>query len=83
MGLPRVWGRLQGNPETLIGPDDGDLGKRNEDKVGLRTPMENVKTLGLWWTIAYYVLLAVGALGWWQCLLSLTESPRALIDFKG
>jgi len=81
MGLPRVWGRLQGAPETLIVPDDRESTKRNEDIVALDSPMEKVKILGLGWTVAYYVLLVAGALGWYHSIWRLTDSQNALIDF--
>lgn len=35
--------------------------------------------LSLGWTVAYYVLLVVGAVAWWRQLWSLTESGNALV----
>ena len=75
MGLPRFWGRLRAE-ETLIGPDIGES-KRVEDK----TPKASNGELGVVWTIAYYVLLVIGAVGWYKYLWSLTESESALTQF--
>ncbi|ROW12500.1 hypothetical protein VMCG_00039 [Cytospora schulzeri] len=58
MGLPRVWGRVEGRSA------DGRWGV----------------PLARGWSLAYYVLLVVGALGWWRGLWRLTESGNALVD---
>ena len=76
-GLPRVWGRLEG-PETLIGPDLGGDNKRREDETSIRVGKGRLNIL---WTVAYYVLLVVGAVSWWKCLWVLTESSNALSKF--
>ncbi|CAG8975138.1 hypothetical protein HYALB_00004437 [Hymenoscyphus albidus] len=75
MGLPRFWGRLTLDNDTIIGPDIGDS-KRSEDgaKAG-------EGSLGLIWTIVYYALLVVGAVGWKEYLWQLTESPSYLAAF--
>jgi prenyl protein peptidase len=57
MGLPRVWGRVEGWDRT-------------------RGPVP----LGIGWSVAYYVLLFVGAVGWWRQLWALTESGNALVS---
>lgn len=75
MGLPRVWGRLK-SEETIIGPDLGES-KRNEEKGSKSTDGQ----LGVLWTIAYYVLLVAGAVGWYKNLWKLTESDLALAKF--
>jgi len=69
MGFPRFWGRV--GPETVLGPDTG--GKR--DGEGGRNGT------GVGWTVAYYGLLVVGAVGWWRLLWRLTESESALTVF--
>lgn len=74
MGLPRFWGKVSAG-ETVIGPDIGE-GKRSED--GRPSDGE----LGVAWTVAYYVLLAIGAYGWWKLLWPLTISESALTTFK-
>lgn len=35
--------------------------------------------LGTGWSVAYYVLLVVGAVAWWRQLWALTESGNALV----
>jgi prenyl protein peptidase len=67
MGFPRFWGRV--GVETLIGSDAG--GEMRGD--------ERWKAVG--WTVVYYVLLVVGAVGWWKLLWPLTESSSALTTF--
>ncbi|KAL8680571.1 MAG: hypothetical protein Q9186_003263 [Xanthomendoza sp. 1 TL-2023] len=69
-GLPRLWGRVEprvamGGP-TVRGKEDSgsELGKERSDRLG--------------WTLAYYILLVVGAVGFQQCLWKLTVSPGAL-----
>jgi len=76
MGFPRFWGRVTAGEETIIGPDVGE-GKRDDRKDG-----EASGELGILWSIAYYVLLVGGAVGWWKCLWVLTESESSLVDFK-
>jgi prenyl protein peptidase len=75
MGLPRFWGRLKSG-ETILGPDIGES-KRSED----RSPKDAGGQLGVAWTIAYYILLMVGAVGWYKLLWPLTESASALAKF--
>jgi prenyl protein peptidase len=74
MGFPRFWGRVTSG-DTLIGPDVGD-GKRDENGT-----MSSNGKLGLLWTIAYYVLLVVGAVAWRKLLWQLTESESKLTTF--
>lgn len=74
MGFPRFWGKVSAG-ETIIGPDVGES-KRSED-VNILSNGE----LGLGWTVAYYMLLTVGAVAWWKLLWSLTESGSALCSF--
>lgn len=58
MGLPRVWGRVQGF----------DRARGGEAVV-----------LSRGWSVAYYVLLVIGAVAWWKQLWALTESGNALV----
>ena len=74
MGFPRFWGKVSAG-ETIIGPDVGE-GKRSEDGP------QPSGHLGLGWTVAYYVLLMVGAWGWWKLLWPLTASQAALTTFR-
>ena len=75
MGFPRFWGRLSAG-ETVMGPDVGE-GKKSEDGKTLVQTGE----LRLGWTVGYYMLLVVGAVGWWKLLWPLTESISALTSF--
>lgn len=75
MGLPRFWGRLAIDDESLIGLAVGDS-KRSEDGA-----KASDGSLGISWTIVYYALLIVGAVGWKKYLWQLTESPSYLTAF--
>jgi prenyl protein peptidase len=76
MGFPRFWGRLTYDNDTVMGPDVGD--KKSEDSK--QTASDG--SLGIGWTIAYYVLLVTGAVGWKKLLWQWTESSAALTSFK-
>lgn len=75
MGFPRFWGRLTAGEETVIGPDVGN--DKREDNA--KQPSDG--RLGLIWTIAYYILLVIGAVSWKQLLWRMTESKSALTTF--
>lgn len=79
MGLPRVWGQV-GAMETLVGPDlgDDDGGKRNDNGAAAQAANGG---LGVVWTVAYYILLIAGAVGFYKALWVLTDSESALIAF--
>ena len=73
-GLPRVWGRIESS--AFIGPpgrDRPERGKEDQDQVQVAGGR-----LGIHWTVAYYVLLVAGAVGFYQALWLLTESKRPL-----
>ncbi|KAG9241783.1 CAAX protease self-immunity-domain-containing protein [Calycina marina] len=72
-GFPRFWGKVSAG-ETVMGPDIGES-KRSEDG-----PARSAE-LGLGWTVAYYVILCIGAWGWWRLLWPLTASESALTSF--
>ena len=76
MGLPRVWGRV-GGIEIEGGVVGGPL--RGKEDADARWSEDHGR-LGWAWTIAYYVLLAAGALLWGQALWPLTESSGALVE---
>ncbi|KAH9210972.1 hypothetical protein DL95DRAFT_392919 [Leptodontidium sp. 2 PMI_412] len=76
MGLPRVWGRVTAG-ESAITERGLAEGKRSEDGPGR---VDNGK-LSVVWTVAYYILLVVGAVSWWKYLWPLTESELALTLF--
>ncbi|CAG8208098.1 unnamed protein product [Penicillium salamii] len=67
-GLPRLWGRVESG---YVGPPI-----KKEDGVAVEE-----EPLGLGWTVAYYVLLVAGAVGFCQALWPLTESYHALVSF--
>ncbi|CAG8094795.1 unnamed protein product [Penicillium olsonii] len=69
-GLPRLWGRVEAGDS---GPSF-KRGKEDEDTV-------EDGPLGVGWTVAYYVLLVAGAVGFCQALWPLTESYHALVSF--
>lgn len=83
MGLPRFWGRVEA--PVLIGPQD--VARR--EAVGASGRIDNGSAqvgdglLGLHWTVAYYVLLVLGAWLFYRNLWSLTESSNALVEFNG
>jgi prenyl protein peptidase len=82
MGLPRFWGRV-GAIEPLVGPDNGEdqSRKRDEDKAtGVNVRVADGE-LSIAWTVAYYVILVAGAVGFWKELWALTESSSALMQF--
>ena len=78
IGLPRFWGRLQGQAEHAMSPVIL-RGKEDPDQV---QPEGRGKTLGLQWTIAYYVLLFLGTYMFYAGLWPLTESFGALAVFS-
>lgn len=73
MGFPRFWGRV--TPGDTVGPAVGER-KRTEGVNASKHGKPN-----LLWTIAYYTLLIVGAIGWRKLLWPLTESESALTGF--
>ncbi|KAL8694530.1 MAG: hypothetical protein Q9218_000861 [Villophora microphyllina] len=69
-GLPRVWGRVE--PRVAIG---GPITRGKEDNES----EESRERKGSWtWSIAYYMLLVAGAVGFQQSLWAFTHSSRAL-----
>jgi prenyl protein peptidase len=76
MGFPRFWGRITA-ADTVMGPEIG-VGKRDENGSN---DLSHGEGLSVVWTIAYYVLLIVGALAWWKLLWPLTESGSTLTKF--
>jgi prenyl protein peptidase len=79
MGLPRFWGRVEVpvvmGPEDMIKKEDT---ARSDSGAGLEVADGR---LGLQWTVAYYVILVLGAYGFYANLWRLTESKNALVDF--
>ncbi|KAI1268626.1 CaaX protease [Xylariaceae sp. FL1019] len=73
MGLPRFWGRVR--PLS-----DYDQWEYNEDRDGGKAKQRTEPSI--MWTIAYYVLLIAGAVGWWKNLGALTKSDYALVSIS-
>lgn len=82
LGLPRFWGRVgvveAGQP---IGPPDVGV-KRDEDTAKTSEGVlaqQHPGSLGIAWTVLYYILLVAGAVGFYFSLWPLTESKGALV----
>ncbi|KAH7089573.1 hypothetical protein FB567DRAFT_521036 [Paraphoma chrysanthemicola] len=71
MGLPRFYGRVGADATVPIVAPDVD--KRDD---GQKAPAYQGK--GPLWTVAYYVVLVAGAVGFYWFLFPLTESTHAL-----
>lgn len=71
MGLPRFWGKV--GQEVGSMPISSDAGKSSNG--GLK---EQFRSRGPSWTVAYYVILVAGAVGFYWNLFTLTESSHAL-----
>jgi len=83
MGLPRLWGRA-GAIEPRVSPDNKEeqIRKTEENKASAVKVNVAGSRLGIVWTVAYYVILVAGAVGFWKELRILTESSSALIHFS-
>lgn len=77
MGLPRVWGRLG---ESVAADALSSEDHTHSRQVPIVTPAARTYSHGTQWTIAYYVLLFSGAVGFWKLLYPLTESSHRLTD---
>jgi prenyl protein peptidase len=75
-GLPRLWGRVEA--VVHIG-STLNRGKEDSDRSIVYTYGE----LSIAWSVAYYALLVVGAIGFYYGLWPLTESLHALVEFTG
>lgn len=65
MGLPRLWGKVTRAMPVRSGKDDDDLVV--EEKAGLK------------WTVAYYVVLVTGAVGFYMNFWAWMECANALV----
>ncbi|KAI4940950.1 hypothetical protein J4E91_011035 [Alternaria rosae] len=72
MGLPRFYGRVGVEAGSPIGPPDAD--KKDDEQKSV--PLYQGRGVG--WTVAYYIVLIAGALGFYYQLFPLTESSHAL-----
>ncbi|KAG9204857.1 hypothetical protein G6514_010091 [Epicoccum nigrum] len=73
MGLPRLYGRVGIEAGVPIGPPD--VNKKNDSS---KSAVSHQGTHGLW-TVAYYVILVAGSVGFYYQLFPLTESTHALL----
>lgn len=72
MGLPRFYGRVGVEAGDPVGPPDAD--KKDDQQPSVLT----YQGRGILWTIAYYIVLVAGVLGFYWQLFPLTESSHAL-----
>lgn len=72
-GLPRLWGRVE-TDVPLMSP----VPVRGKEDADHSFPQAGDGTLGIGWTVAYYLLLVVGAVVFYWQLWPLTESVRQL-----
>ncbi|KAL1992923.1 hypothetical protein VTN49DRAFT_3679 [Thermomyces lanuginosus] len=75
-GLPRLWGRLEADAAA------GSPLLREKEDFSRTMVREVSRKPGIWWTVAYYVILVCGAMGFFYLLWPLTESPHALAEFS-
>lgn len=83
MGLPRFWGRV-GAVEPLLGSSNRfeQTRKRNENNNTMAAIQVAEGRSSICWTIAYYILLLLGAFGFLKEMWALTESPSALTQLR-
>lgn len=72
-GLPRVWGRVEVG--EVVGPP---VGRGKEDGAGGGVEVAGGR-LGVGWTVAYYVILVGGAVGFARELWPMTVSRHGLM----
>ncbi|PLN78800.1 CaaX prenyl proteinase Rce1 [Aspergillus taichungensis] len=77
-GLPRLWGRVGSASSAGVPSDPPRLCK---DKDGAESDRKKSGRWWIGWSLAYYVLLVAGIVGFYMALWPLTESPRALVSF--
>lgn len=72
MGLPRFYGRVGVEAGVPISPPT--VGKRDDEQSNTAVSQGT----GIGWTVAYYIVLVAGAVGFYHQLFNLTESKHAL-----
>ncbi|KAF2755513.1 hypothetical protein EJ05DRAFT_104430 [Pseudovirgaria hyperparasitica] len=88
MGLPRFWGRVGEDVVVVVNGERERERGRESERQGQRqsgaTSRGKVQyaSLGIGWTVAYYVILVAGAVGFYKQLFPLTSSERALATFE-
>ncbi|KIW18182.1 hypothetical protein PV08_02470 [Exophiala spinifera] len=78
IGLPRFWGRVQRREEYPLSP----IAIRGKDDTDTIQAGGRGGPQGLKLTVAYYVLLLIGAYSFYAALWPLTASSLALSDFE-
>jgi prenyl protein peptidase len=83
MGLPKFWGRV-GAVKPLLGSSNRieQICKRDEKENKMAAIQVAEGRSSICWTIAYYVLLLLGAFGFWKEIWALTESSSALTQLR-
>lgn len=71
MGLPRFYGRVGVEAGVPISPPSNKRDDEEDDGP-------QFESRGIGWTVAYYVILVAGAVGFYWQLFPLTESTHAL-----
>jgi prenyl protein peptidase len=79
MGLPKFWGRI-GAVEPIMRADK--VNKRSDEKQGANTIAFGDESLSVGWTIAYYLLLIIGAYAFYKQLWNLSDGNAPLSEFK-
>jgi prenyl protein peptidase len=83
MGLPRFWGRVGVEAGEPIGPPEGD---KKHDTKDAQSSAHHLggrrRDLGIIWTVAYYVILVLGAATFYYQLFPLTRSSKQLGIFE-
>lgn len=82
MGLPRFFGRVGQGLGTIAGSKTAATDKVGDDDVAPdEDDLGDAPDLGIEWSVAYYVLLFVGAYAFKALLFPLTDSDLALAEF--
>lgn len=71
-GLPRVWGQVQ--PGVPFGPPALERKRHGREQDAAAVKVGTGQSFTLWWTVAYYILLVAGAVGFQRNLWPLTRS---------
>jgi len=86
MGLPKFWGRIKLEDDELTRPSPS---RKEDDDTQTSLLQEDISNqdqdqdLPLIWTITYYFILVLGAIGFWKGLWSLTESGEKALALFG
>ncbi|OCK85296.1 Abi-domain-containing protein [Lepidopterella palustris CBS 459.81] len=79
-GLPRFWGGVGVEASVPIGPSNS--GRKEDGENSNKDAKSGKSNLGIGWTVAYYLLLVSGAVGFYLQLFPLTKSINALPVFQ-